>query len=112
MGRFWSSRYPDGEPCMASLPRHLRKQLENAVRKGRRVADEGARKALEGFAVAHHEPWPSMKPEERVPRNRLRRQGRQLGGNLDAQKGTQAIEHLSSEFAYERGHRKRLVHLL
>ncbi|HTD84315.1 MAG TPA: hypothetical protein VK648_11040 [Gemmatimonadaceae bacterium] len=97
---------------MASLPRHLRKQLENAVRKGRRVADEGARKALEGFAVAHHEPWPSMKPEERVLRNRLRRHGRQLGDNLDAQKGTQAIEHLSSEIAYEHWHRMLFARFL
>src|SRR5687768_11359439 len=90
---------------MPALPKNLRKQLENAVKKGRRVSEAGARKALEGLAVAHHEPWPSMKADERELRTRLRAHGRQLGDKLDAQKGTQQIAHLAAEVAYEHWHR-------
>jgi hypothetical protein len=97
---------------MASLPKHLRKQLENAVKRGRRVADAGARKALEGLAAGHHEPWPSMTPNERALRNRLRAHGRQLGDRLDAQKGTQSVAHLAGEVAYEQWHRMLFARFL
>jgi Eco57I restriction-modification methylase len=97
---------------MASLPKELRKQLENAVKKARRVADEGARKALEGLAVAHHEPWPSMSAGNRNLRNRLRVHGRQLGDKLDAAKGTQAVSRLASEVGYEHWHRMLFARFL
>jgi hypothetical protein len=57
---------------MASLPKELRKQLESAVKKARRVADAGARKALEGLAVAHHELWQSMSASDRSVRREVR----------------------------------------
>lgn len=97
---------------MASLPKHLRKQLENAVKTGRRVAegdpnkqDGAAYKALEALAVSDHEPWPSMSKKERDLRNRLRKHARQLGDRLDAQRGTQQVGHLAAEVAYEHWHR-------
>jgi N-6 DNA Methylase. len=89
---------------MASLDRNLRKDLENAVKKARRVADAGARQVLEQLAVNHHEPWGALTPEQRKLRNRLRAHGRQLGDRLD-EKGTQSIDRLAAECAYEHWHR-------
>ena len=90
---------------MASLDRNLRKDLENAVKKARRVADAGARQVLEQLAVNHHEPWPALTPEQRKLRNRLRAHGRQLGDRFDEKKGTQAIDRLAAECGYEHWHR-------
>jgi hypothetical protein len=90
---------------MASLVRTLRKDLENAVKKARRVAEAGARQAIEQLAVQNHEPWPTLTPPQRKLRNRLRAHGRQLGDALDERRGAQGIEHLVGECAYEHWHR-------
>lgn len=90
---------------MASLDRTLRKDLENAVKKARRVAEAGARQAIEQLAVQNHEPWPTLSPEQRRLRNRLRAHGRQLGDRLDERRGTQTIDRLVVECAYEHWHR-------
>jgi hypothetical protein len=90
---------------VASLDRNLRKQLENRVKDARRVAEAGARQAIELLAVQHHEPWGSLSSEQRKLRNRLRAHGRQLGDQLDERKGTQAIDRLVAECAYEHWHR-------
>lgn len=90
---------------MASLDRNLRRDLENAVKKARRVAEAGARQVLEQLAVAHHEPWPALTPEQRNLRNRLRAHGRQLGDRLDEKKASQSIDRLVGECAYEHWHR-------
>lgn len=87
---------------MASLDRNLRKDLENAVKKARRVAEAGARAALVALRVG----------EGRVPtgsesalRKRLRTHGRQLGDTLDERKEAQSIERLKDECAYQHWHR-------
>lgn len=87
---------------MASLDRNLRRDLENAVKKARRVAEAGARAALVALRVG----------EGRVPtgpeaalRKRLRAHGRQLGDRLDERKETQSIERLKDECAYQHWHR-------
>ena len=90
---------------MASLDRNLRRDLENAVKKGRRVAEAGARQAVEQLAVGHHEPWSALSPDQRKLRNRLRAHGRQLGDKLDERKATQTIDRLTGECAYEHWHR-------
>ena len=90
---------------MASLDRNLRRDLENAVKKARRVAEAGARDAVDQLAVGHHEPWSALSPDQRKLRNRLRAHGRQLGDTLDAEKGTQSIDRLTGECAYEHWHR-------
>jgi hypothetical protein len=46
-----------------------------------------------------------MGEEDRKLRNRLRAHGRQLGDQRDSQKGTQSIERLVREMAYEHWHR-------
>lgn len=90
---------------MAALDRDLRRDLENAVKKARRVAEAGARQAIGQLAVGHHEPWPTLSPEQRQLRNRLRAHGRQLGDRLDERRGTQSTERLTGECAYEHWHR-------
>lgn len=97
---------------MASLDRTLRRDLENTVKQARRVAEAGARKALEQLAVHYHEPWSSMSPEQRRLRNRLRAHGRQLGDRRDTQRGTQAIDRLVGECAYENWHRMLFARFL
>lgn len=90
---------------MPSLVSPLRKDLENAVKQARRAAEAGARKGLDLLAVGHHEPWGSLKPEQRRLRNRLRAHGVQLGDVRDDKRGTQSITRLTGEVAYEHWHR-------
>ncbi|NLO33175.1 MAG: SAM-dependent DNA methyltransferase [Candidatus Hydrogenedentes bacterium] len=97
---------------MASLERTLRRQLENTVKQARRVAEAGGRKAIEQLAVHHHEPWSSMSLEQRQLRNRLRAHGRQLGDRRDERRGTQTIERLVGECAYEHWHRMLFARFL
>jgi len=97
---------------MANLDRTLRRGLENTVKQARRVAEAGARKAVEQLAVHHHEPWPSMSPEQRQLRNRLRAHGRQLGDLRDDKRGTQSIDRLVGECAYEHWHRMLFARFL
>ena len=97
---------------MTTLARNIRKDLENTVTKARRVAETGARKVLEQLAVHNHEPWGSMTPEQRVLRNRLRAHGRQLGDQRDDKRGTQAINRLMTEYAYEHWHRMLFARFL
>jgi hypothetical protein len=87
---------------MASLDRNLRRTLENAIAQARRVAEAGARQALEQLAV--HEPSAAGTAEQRPLRNRLRAHARQLGDERE-RNGAQVIERLVGECAYEHWHR-------
>ncbi|NUM53510.1 MAG: SAM-dependent methyltransferase [Candidatus Hydrogenedentes bacterium] len=97
---------------MASLDRTLRRQLENTVKQARRVAEAGARKAIESLAVHHHEPHSSMTSTQRTLRNRLRAHGRQLGDHRDERRGTQSIDRSVGECAYEHWHRMLFARFL
>ena len=97
---------------MATLARDLRRDLERTVRQARRAAESGVQKVLEQFCVHHHEPHDSMTPEQRSLRNRLRAHGRQLGDRRDRQKGTQTIDRLIQECAYEHWHRMLFARFL
>jgi len=97
---------------MPALASALRKTLETTVVKARDLAERGAREALTGLAVEAKEPFGSMGEEERRLRNRLRARGRQLGDQRDAQKGTQSIERLMREMAYEHWHRMLFARFL
>ena len=93
---------------MSALPRDLRRQLDRTVRKARRAAEEGARKALQALAVHLRE----GAPEHRALRNRLRARGRQLGDRRDPRTGAQAIDRLAHECAYEHWHRMLFARFL
>jgi hypothetical protein len=97
---------------MPALASDLRKTLENTVVKARDLAERGARDALTALAVGASEPFSSMGDEERKLRNRLRAHGRQLGDQRDPQKGTQSIERLVREMAYEHWHRMLFARFL
>lgn len=97
---------------MHALASDLRKALENTVVDAREKAERGARDALTALAVGASEPFSSMSDEERKLRNRLRAHGRQLGDQRDPQKGTQSIERLVREMAYEHWHRMLFARFL
>ena len=97
---------------MVTLAIDLRKDLEKTVKQARRVAEEGARKVLEQLGVHHHKPYGSMSPEQRLLRNRLRAHGRQLGDHRDRPIGTQRINRLIQECAYEHWHRMLFARFL
>ena len=89
---------------MNALPVELRKRLERAIADARDVAEAGARAALEALAVQLREPYGHMGSEERSLRRRLRAHGRQFGDRLHARSGTQPIDRLMHECAYEQWH--------
>ena len=97
---------------MPALASDLRKSLEATVVKARDKAEGGARDALTALAVDASEPFGSMSEEERKLRNRLRARGRQLGDQRDPQKGSQSIERLVREMAYEHWHRMLFARFL
>ena len=82
----------------------LRKQLERAIVSARDVAETGARVALTAFAVHDREPYQHMNLEQRALRKRLRAHGRQLGDRRHANTGSQGIDNLVHECAYEHWH--------
>ena len=90
---------------MPVLPTNLRNQLGKAIIQARRIAEAGAKIALESLAIDRHEPFSSMSIEERKLRKHLRARGRQLGDVRDSQRGTQSINRLIHEVAYEHWHR-------
>jgi hypothetical protein len=97
---------------MASLKRELRKELEQAVTAARSAAEIGARKAIEALAVQNGKPWPSMTEEQKQLRNRLRAHGRQLGDRRELRSGSQSIDHITQECAYEHWHRMLFARFL
>ncbi len=97
---------------MASLDRALRKDLETTVKKARRVADAGARKAVAQLGVAETEAPKHLSAEQRTLRNRLRAHGRQLGDRRDTRTGIQDTAHLVQECAYEHWHRMLFARFL
>lgn len=90
---------------MASLERTLRKDLEKTVKAARRVAETGARKAIEQLGVGEAEAPKHLTADQRALRNRLRAHGRQLGDRRDAKTGAQDTARLVQECAYEHWHR-------
>lgn len=64
---------------MNTLPRHLRRQLENGVVSARDTAETAARAALMHLGIGEAEPPRHLGEPERALRRRLRAHGRQLG---------------------------------
>ena len=90
---------------MSVLSGPLRKSLEAAVKAARRAAEKGSRAALKALAVDEADPHAGMSAEQKKLRNRLRVHGRQLGDERDERRGTQSIDRIVSECAYEHWHR-------
>jgi hypothetical protein len=94
------------------LPVELRNQLAHVMVTAREVAEAGTSSALQALAVHHYEPYRSMVPEQRTLRNRLRARGRQLGDRRDSVRGTQNIDYLIHECAYQHWHRMLFARFL
>jgi hypothetical protein len=82
------------------------------VVKARELAERGAREALAALDVGGNSHIPSMTAEQERLRRRLRAHGRQLGDQAGASKGSQGIERLVREMAYEHWHRMLFARFL
>ncbi len=89
---------------MKTLSPTLRRQLERTIADARDAAESGSRAALEALAVHDRDPYRHMDGGQRTLRRRLRAHARQLGDRRDPRAGTQAIERLVRECAYEHWH--------
>jgi N-6 DNA Methylase len=91
---------------MSTLPTNLRCQLENAIKQARKIAEGGARKALEALAVHEPDPYRHMDEAQRDLRRKLRAQAKQLGdGESQTRRGAYEIKHLVEKLAYDQWHR-------
>ncbi|XZE55884.1 Eco57I restriction-modification methylase domain-containing protein [Planctomycetaceae bacterium SH139] len=96
---------------MASLPSDLRRKLEKAVVEARDVAEAGARDALQALTVHEAKRGDHVSGESAELRNRLRAHARQLG-DARAANGSQQIDRLVAECAYEHWHRMLFARFL
>jgi hypothetical protein len=91
---------------MSILPTPLRRQLETAIKQARKIAEGGARKALEALAVHEPDPYRYMEEAQRDLRRKLRAQAKQLGdGESQTRRGAYEIKHLVEKLAYDQWHR-------
>lgn len=91
---------------MSSLPTPLRRQLESAIKQARKIAEGGARHALEALAVHEPDPYQHMDEAQRALRKKLRAQAKQLGdGESQTKRGAYEIKHLAEKLAYDQWHR-------
>ena len=97
---------------LLTLTSQQRGLLSRAVTDARREAEAGAHESLQALGVDHHEPFGHMTLEQRALRNALRAHGRQLGDARDPKRGTQAIDHLAHEVAFEHWHRMLFARFL
>jgi hypothetical protein len=96
---------------MPPLDSKLRDQLDKVCQTARDLAVSFARSALQKRGVDATEALPHFGAQERELRNRLRARGRQVGDVRTAD-GTQSIEQLSQELAYEYWHRMLFARFL
>ena len=97
---------------MTPLNSDLRGTFGDAIKKARAEAEKGVRQALEGLAVDRRGPFDTMDDGQQSLRKRLRAHGRQLGDKRNRRDGTQAIERLVREVAYEHWHRMLFARFL
>jgi hypothetical protein len=89
---------------MPVLTTQQRSRLENVVIKARKVAETGARNALNSLAVGLPEPYEHMTHEKKALRSLLRNKALLLGDKI-SDKGEQEIDELVYELAYEYWHK-------
>lgn len=94
-----------------TLSREHRKILEATVAQARVAAEAGAAKALQALAVGAKEAPAHASEAQKKQRVRLREHGRQIG-DLRQPDGSQTIDHLVTEIAYEHWHRMLFARFL
>lgn len=95
----------------AALEKSLRSQLEKTVQKAREIVETAVSEVLARLGAADNSAPSYLSDDERKLRNRLRAHGRQLGDVL-ADNGSQSIELLVNEMAYEHWHRMLFARFL
>lgn len=95
----------------SSLPRDHRRILESTVAQARAVAEEGAIKALRALGVSNKEAQAHASLMQKKLRVQLRAHGRALGDGV-LKDGSQSIDHLVTEIAYEHWHRMLFARFL
>jgi hypothetical protein len=96
---------------MPALDSKLRSQLDDVCQKARDLAVAYAQSALQKRGVSAAEALSHFGPKDKELRNRLRARGRLVGDVRNAD-GTQSIEQLSQELAYEYWHRMLFARFL
>ncbi len=94
-----------------ALEKTLRSQLEKNVQKAREIVETAVSEVLARLGVAANSAPSYLSDDERKLRNRLRAHGRQLGDVL-SENGSQSIELLVNEMAYEHWHRMLFARFL
>jgi hypothetical protein len=97
---------------MTSLEKSLRNQLERSVVIARDAAETASRASLEALGVSEANPPSHLSELERDLRRKLRIHGRQLGDSRDEKRGTQQLDRLVEEVAYEHWHRMLFARFL
>lgn len=102
---------------MQALDRALRNSLERTVMEARDVAEVAARAAVEQLSVGQDKPDAHLSDDEKKLRNQLRIHGKQLGDKRDSRStnptyGSQDIDRLVEEIAYEHWHRMLFARFL
>jgi hypothetical protein len=91
---------------MSTLATPLRRQLENVIKQARKIAEAGARHALEALAVHEPAPYQHMDEAQGTLWRQLRAQAKQLGDSESRSKpGAYEIKHLTEKLAYDQWHR-------
>src|SRR4051812_31436277 len=90
---------------MPSLSKSLRNTLLRVTLEARDTGARGARAALENIAVHEKDFRSHMSGDARQLRKRLRAHGRALGDSYNDRTGTQGLDHLVEQAAYEQWHR-------
>jgi hypothetical protein len=96
---------------MPALSVELRTRLEKTIVEARRIAEEGAKSALEALAVHESSALRHMDESPRILRKNLRARGRQLGDRREND-GRQEIVRLAHACAYEHWHRMLFARFL
>lgn len=94
-----------------ALDREIRKQLDKVVREARKIAEDGARKALTELGVEDARKPEGLSAEKAELRNRLRAHARSLGDPKQPNDSIKA-DRLVREIAYEHWHRALFARFL
>lgn len=98
---------------MAPLPSNLRRELERNIVRAREIAEQGSREAIEALTVHEGKRGAHVTSEADIAlRSHLRAHARQIGDRRNSQSGTQAIDRLVQECAYEHWHRRIFARFL
>jgi len=96
---------------MNTLEKNHRTQLERTIQQAREIAEQAARASMEQLGIAVSQAYAHLSEQEKDLRRRLRVHSRQLGDER-FDDGTQQLDRLVEEIAYEHWHRMLFARFL